>query len=137
MDLDKLFASIRENEGLRLNVYTDTTGHQTIGYGHNLSNGISIGAAEQILRDDIASAMQKATSEPYWSHVSDNDARSRACVEITFNLGGLRGFPKAYSALCTGDFATASAELLDSLWHRQIGKRAERLAAMIATGNDN
>ena len=31
-----MFKGTKYYEGLRLHVYTDTTGHSTIGYGHNL-----------------------------------------------------------------------------------------------------
>lgn len=139
VDLDKLTASIKAHEGLRLSPYDDATGNLTIGYGRNLTgDGISNAEANYLLGNDLQSAIGEAEAQPWWNNVKDNDARSRALIECIFNLGigKFNGFTKAIAALCTGDFETAGAELLNSLWAREVGKRAEVLAAMVQTGVD-
>jgi lysozyme len=115
VDLGKLTASINGNESLQLFPYTDTTGNITIGYGTNLSAGISNDEAKY-LRDNRISAL----------------------IELLYNMGlpRLRTFAKALAALCNDDFEAAANEFLNSLWHRQVGHRAEVLAGMIATGQD-
>ena len=139
VDLDKLTASIKAHEGLRLSAYTDTTGHITIGYGRNISNvGISQSEADYLLGNDIQSAIGTAETQDWWPHVKGSDARARAFIEILFNLGlgGLAYFRKALDAAMSDDWDTCSVELLDSLWAKQVGKRAEVLAAMVKTGED-
>ena len=51
-------------------------------------------------------------------------------VEMVFNPGRARllGFVKMLTALERGDYSTAADEMLDSRWHRQVGKRAEEMA---------
>lgn len=136
MDIAKLTASIKEHEGLRFLPYVDTTGNVTIGYGCNLSAGISDDEAEFLLRNRIELSIGEAEKMPWWNKVSDNDARSNALIECIYNLGARKFsvFIKVHAALCAGDFRTASAELLNSLWAKQVGKRAEVLATMVRTG---
>lgn len=139
MDLAKLSQSIQAGEGCRLNPYTDTTGHLTIGFGRNLSsNGISLDEARFLLSNDLQFAVRTAQTQPWWSVVKDDDVRSRALTEIGYNIGfrALAGFHKALDAALRRDWPACAAALLDSLWARQVGARAERLAAMILTGTD-
>jgi lysozyme len=139
VDYEKLEASVKLHEGLRLNLYQDTTGHWSIGYGRNLSNeGISAAEASCLLQSDLNRAISLAEGEDWWSHVRGNDARARAMCEIVFNMGvrGVRGFVFAVAALCNDDFETAAREFLNSAWAKQVGKRAETIAQMIRTGKD-
>lgn len=139
VDLGKLTSSIKLHEGLRLVPYLDTTGHITIGYGRNLNNeGISQDEAEYLLGNDIQLYIRTAEAQPWWPNVKDNDARARAFIEILFNLGlgSLAYFRKALAAAMRSDWDTCSIELLDSLWSKQVGERAEQLAKMIKTGQD-
>lgn len=138
VDYDKLVASVKKHEGLSLTPYLDTTGHVTIGYGKNISAGITENDANYFLGQDLQSAIRTAEAQDWWPIVQSSDARARALVECLFNLGLSRfnGFTKAVAALLAGDFDTASAELLNSLWHSQVGRRAEVLAAMVKTGHD-
>lgn len=139
MDMDKLTASIKAHEGFRAYPYQDTTGHSTIGYGRNLTDrGITKPEAELMLQDDIQLALSQAIGESWWSHVSGNDARSRAMTEMVFNMGlpKLREFHVATLCLCNDDFEGASRAFMDSLWAQQVKGRAKTLTQMIATGED-
>lgn len=139
MDIKKLTASIQVNEGLRLKPYIDTTGHISIGYGRNLNaKGISTSEAAFLLGDDIQDAITACEGQPWWDVVRNDDVRSRALVEMCFNMGigGLRTFTHALAALSAGDFAEASAQFLNSQWASQVGNRAKILAQMIETGKD-
>ena len=55
---------------------------------------------------------------------------------MCFNLGigRLLNFRNFLSALQSGDHKAAAAEMLDSLWAKQVGARAQRLALQIETG---
>ena len=63
-------------------------------------------------------------------------SRKSALLSMAFNLGAPRlcQFVKLRSALIAGDFDTAAAEALDSKWARQVGGRADEIAALIAKG---
>lgn len=138
VDLLKLTDSINGNESLRLLPYTDTTGHITIGWGTNLDAGISQAEAAYLRDNRILSAVETAQAQPWWPMVQDCDPRARAFIEILFNMGlaKFNEFTKAISAALQSDWQTCSAELLNSLWAQQVGERAGRLAAMVATGED-
>lgn len=138
MDLSKLKQSIMEHEGLRLFPYTDTTGHISIGYGTNLSAGISHDEAEDLLSNRLQFATVSAESQSWWAYLGGNDARQRAVVECVYNMGlhGFGGFHDTLAALERGDWPAASAGLLNSLWAHQVGQRAEVIAKMILTGED-
>lgn len=137
MDKDKLIASIQLGEGLRLKPYVDSVGKITIGYGRNLTDkGISTDEADALLNNDIMVAFCEAEDEPWWPNVINNDARSRALVEMIFNmgLGRFHGFVNAIACLMNNDFTGAAANFMDSLWAKQVHDRAVRLTQMIATG---
>lgn len=137
MNLDALTESIKNHEGLRLKPYTDTVGKLTIGYGRNLSDmGISNEEASYLLGNDIQSAIREAEAQPWWECVADNDARSRAMVEILFNMGlsRLNGFTHALGYLLQRDYQNAAAAFRQSKWFGQVGNRAVVLTKMIETG---
>jgi lysozyme len=139
MDRDKLQASIVSHEGLKLLPYADSQGKMTIGVGRNLTDcGISYGEALYLLGNDIQSAIADAHAEPWWPVVAGDDVRSRALVEMVFNLGirKLRGFVNALGALGRGDFGGAADQFMDSAWAGEVGKRAVVLTEMIRTGTD-
>ena len=63
--------------------------------------------------------------------------RRACCIAMIYQmgLGGFRRFAKMIAALKRGEWALASAEALNSTWaRRQSPKRAEEIAAMLATG---
>jgi lysozyme len=55
---------------------------------------------------------------------------------MTFNLGwsALSRFHHFLEALHKGDYEEAANEMLASLWARQVGERAKRLATQMRTG---
>jgi len=138
-DIQKLTASIQSHEGLRLRPYVDSRGYLTIGYGRNLdAKGITNDEATYLLGNDIQSSIREAQAQYWWQYVANDDVRSRACVEIVFNIGigGMSGFHDALAAMARGDWAACGAAFLDSLWSKQVGQRAEVLASMIISGLD-
>jgi lysozyme len=151
MDELKLQAGLSAREGNLAYVYDDATGNPiikgytvignpTIGIGRLLTKekGLSNAERQLLLSNDITGAVADAEGEPWWPVVANDDVRSRAMVELVFNLGlgKLRGFVNALSALGNGDFAGAAAGFMDSDWAREVGNRAAILTQMIATGND-
>lgn len=139
LNLALLTNSIKGHEGFRSKPYVDATGNITIAWGRNLTaNGISTSEGELLLSNDIANAITASQGEAWWPHVSGNDERARAMVEIVFNIGvaGVRGFVVAIAALLRDDFNASADAFLDSRWATQVGDRATILTDMIR-GWDN
>lgn len=138
MNIDKLLASIELHEGLELKPYTDTTGHLTIGYGTNLSAGITIAEAIFLLNDRLNSTVLLCEAQNWWPNVKDDDVRSRAMIEIVYNMGieKIEEFKNALGFLIKNNYIACAQEFMDSLWAKQVGDRAIELTQMMATGQD-
>ncbi len=136
MPLSALFDSIRRHEGLRLQPYRDTRGKLTIGYGRCLdTKGITAEEAEYLLGHDIADAEREARAvvETFGELTP---ARQAVLVEMAFNLGGngLGKFTRMLTCISIHDWEGWAAEMLDSQWARQVGARADELAAQVLEG---
>ncbi len=132
MTLEEL---LTRDEGLRLKPYVDTVGKVTIGVGRNLTDvGISEAEALVLLRNDIARATTDALTFPWFGSL--DPARKAVVVSMIFNMGlpRFRGFANTIRSIEAGDYHDAAKRMLQSLWARQVGKRAERLAATMRTG---
>ena len=130
-----LIDSVKEGEGLRLKPYRCTAGKLTIGIGRNLDDvGITEEEAEYLLKNDLERAEKDAEKFPVYKKLNQN--RKDVLIEMVFNLGYARlcGFKKMFSALEKGDYSEAANQMLDSNWHKQVGKRAERLAYFMRIG---
>lgn len=135
MNPAELRKSLALHEGLRLAMYTCTAGKPTIGYGHNLEMPISQAAADQILADDVAGCVAEADRVfPGWR--DHNPARQNVIIELIFNMGAprLSQFKRMWEALARRDYIKAAAEMLNSKWAQQVGKRARTLAKQMETG---
>jgi len=136
MDIAELKAQLTRDEGLKLKPYLDTTGHWTIGVGRNLTTvGISAVESDFMLTNDIQRVqMDLNRALPWWIGLSDN--RQLVLANLTFNIGinGVLGFKNMLAACQSGDFKTASEQMLVSRWAEQVGDRAQRLALLMEKG---
>ena len=136
MDRYRTKLLVKRHEGLRLKPYKDTVGKLTIGYGRNLEDvGITLEEAELMLEHDLDRALKDAR-EVIAGFDELDEVRQAVLVDMAFNLGraGLAGFRNMRAALALGDFERAADEMLDSLWARQVGRRAQELADMMRSG---
>ncbi len=125
----------KKYEGLNLLPYTCPTGHLTIGYGHNLENGITLEIAEQLLKSDLELAKTEVERNILFSNKLD-EVRKFVLVDMCFNMGmqKLRSFKKMLAALEKGYYDRAAYEMLNSKWAGQVGYRAVELSKMMKTG---
>jgi len=133
---------IKYHEGFRANVYKCPAGKRTIGYGHNLDANplplrppITRDEAKAILIRDcdaIAGALDKAV--PWWRRLSP--PRQAVILNMAFNLGTrkLLGFHTTLACIEAGDYQRAASCMADSLWHRQVGRRALMLEEQMRSG---
>jgi len=131
---------VKKNEGLRLKPYLCTAGKWTIGYGHNLENGISEYVAEAILDEDIRTAIEDVLDifsndkDEFQLILSYN--RYTALVDMMFNLGKSRflTFKKMIKAIKKKDWDRAADELLDSKYANQVKQRAINNSNLLRKG---
>jgi lysozyme len=135
-DRSALIRQIRLHEGERLKPYRCTAGKLTIGVGRNLDDrGITREESAMLLDGDIRLLEIELFRALPWASALD-DVRQRVLLDMAFNLGlpGLLQFKRTLEAIRTGQYQQAATMMLDSLWARQVGQRAERLSRMMATG---
>jgi len=124
------------DEGMRLRPYRDSVGKLTIGVGRNLDDkGISLGEADLLLDNDLSEYSAAVLARVPSAYKLD-EARRAVLVGMAFNMGiaGLMRFKVMLAMVERGDYAEAARAMLDSLWARQVGHRAERLAIQMETG---
>ena len=123
---------IAKHEGKKLEMYMDTVGVPTIGYGHNLQTPISEKAAMQILEDDVKVAVAELDENMMWWRDLPDKAQI-VLASMVFNLGFPRfsRFKKMIAALENRDFAEASAQMEDSKWFYQVKSRGVELCNMM------
>ena len=134
--MDKLSEMIAKHEGLRLKPYHCTAGKLTIGYGRNLDDvGITKAEAETMLTNDIERVYRDLSVHYDWFKEL-HEVREAVVVNMCFNLGLNRfnGFKQTIKYIDEGAYEKAAAEMLNSKWANQVGKRAVELAHMMATG---
>ena len=128
---------IKENEGLRLDKYNDKFGNPTIGYGHmikpnsKMPDTISKAYANQLFEKDYKYHKRAAQGIPGYDKMSLQ--QKAAMIDLTFNMGPqwYQDFPLMMAAIQKGDYKTAGAELKNSLYYNQVGRRGPVTVALI------
>jgi len=127
---------IIKHEGIRLKLYKDSVGKNTIGVGRNLDDvGITEDEAEVLLTNDIGRAIHELSNYlPWWNDL--DSVRQMVMVDMCFNLGifGLLTFRKTLESIKNGDYEKASRQMLQSKWAKQVGGRARELSEMMKAG---
>jgi lysozyme len=149
VDFQQLLSDLRRDEGLRLKPYQCTAGAWTIGYGRNLSargwtkenieslGSISETLAEKWLEDDADEAVDIARQycAGFWNQL--NEPRQRALSNMAFCLGRrIHQFLRLRRRLFEKEWDAAAHEITGSLFAKQVGDRAKRIAALIKDGAD-
>lgn len=145
MNLAKLQQQLTLEEGKSLKMYLDSMNIPTIGIGHNLRDKpISEHACQIIFEDDVAEVVTLLNKYmPWW--IEQDDVRQNAIIDLAFNLGvgpceenptgKLLKWTHSLSSLQAKDYEKAANNLASSEpWHTQVGTRADRIVAMIRTG---
>lgn len=137
-DRQKLIQQLRRHEGERLKPYRCTAGKLTIGVGRNLDDrGITAQESAYLLSNDIDRVWTELRARLPWV-TGLSDVRQRVLLDMAFNLGtdGLLKFRNTLATIEAGNYQKGGEMMLDSLWARQVGMRAQRLAKMMQTGID-
>ena len=141
------------NEGIVLKPYKCPAGKLTIGIGRNLDDnplnteefekighncrtqGITKDEAFYLCRNDLKKVKADLDKNLAWWREL-NDDRQYVMIDLCFNLGinKLLKFQKTLDSIATGWYIKAGDQLMQSLYAKQVGKRAERNANCLRTG---
>lgn len=158
-----LQASIKLGEGCRLQAYPDPESPRaiqqalapklrkpgwitlsgnpwTIGWGstggdiHDGLNWTQAQADARLLEDLTQACDALDNGESWWRGMSID--RQRVLAEMAYNLGYRRlcGFHRMMADLQAGKYADAADEMVASLWDKEVGGRATRLADRMRVG---
>ena len=140
MNYDKLFQTLKDDEGIEYKIYADHLGYLTFGIGHLIRKedpefGEPIGTAvnEERVMDAFKKDVDNASNEcvvlygnkfHFWP-----DEVQQILVNMMFNMGRprLAKFINFREALEKKDWKLAAKEGRNSLWYKQVTNRAERL----------
>lgn len=142
--INNLKDQLRRDEGEVLHVYPDSKGIRTAGVGHNLeAHGIDLPLGAKITREqcekwldeDAEHAARQVLSCLTWAWKLD-PIRLAVLINMAFNmgLGKLCEFKQTLELVRKREYDAAATEMLDSLWAKQVGERAKRLAEQMKTG---
>ena len=146
-----------KHEGLKLQVYKDTLGIDTIGIGRNLEDrGITKQELDELDIPSIDHVYEYGITEADAVYLATNDVqiveeelvRAHPCVDrldsvrqlivmdMAFNMGVPRlcKFKNMWAAIHEEQYDVAAKEMLDSRWARQVKGRATKLANAMHNG---
>lgn len=149
--MDKLIAQLKRHEGCIKNrdgkyiSYKCPADKLTIGYGHNLDawpvpgidehSQLTEIEAQYLLQQDVDKVYQQVQQNlPFVSKLIP--AREAVLINMAFNMGikGLMSFKNTLRYIENGDYEQAAANMLQSKWAVQVGKRTTELIKQMRTG---
>jgi lysozyme len=85
-----------------------------------------------LLENDIADVTKQLSERLYWFDALPDDAKN-VMIDMAFNMGvfGLLQFHNTLEHIKQGDYKEASKDMLNSLWAKQVGVRALKLADIL------
>lgn len=135
----KIKEIIKEHEGFRDQVYIDTLGFRTIGYGHKVTDEDNFKDnetydqefLEEIFDQDFSQARSAALR--LLKHLDLAEDAVDVITSMVFQLGetGVSKFKNMFAALEIPDYSEAAEQMLDSKWHMQTPSRCQELANMM------
>ena len=141
--MEEIKQRIKEHEGFRDTVYSDSLGFATIGYGHlvlpsdNFVEGVTYDKAtlEEVFDNDFKIATDSARE--LLRGIDYNHIVFGVIVEMCFQLGKpkVSKFKKMWEALREKNLDKASAEMINSNWYKQTPKRCNALASLMKNAN--
>ena len=139
---ERVFEQLKIDEGVVYEIYLDHLGYATFGVGHLITdrdpeNGRDVGTkisekrVQTAFESDLDTAISECIAlygESTWNMDFPEEVQE-ILVNMIFNMGRTRlaKFKNFRTALEDRDWKRAAAEGRDSLWHKQVTNRAERL----------
>jgi lysozyme len=136
MNLEDLKNEIKKEEGYRLEVYIDTEGFPTGGYGHKIIDGEKIPTTkegwEELFEKDFSRACEGAMN--ICGDWNIKDEAKAIIIHMVYQMGeaGVRKFKRALSHLKKAEYKYCASEMMNSRWANQTPNRAKRLSNHMA-----
>ena len=141
MNRQEVFETLKVDEGVEYAIYNDHLGYPTFGVGHLVlesdpEHGQPVGTpiSEERVAECFDNDLNTAISECHALYGQSDfdslpDGVQGVLVNMMFNMGRTRlsKFKNFNAAIAENDWKRAGVEGRDSLWHRQVTNRAERL----------
>ncbi len=121
---------IKKHEGFRGMPYNDTLGYPTIGYGTKLP--IDEEEAELLLEKRLNDVRRELESRvDFFDNLPETI--QTVLLDMAYNMGVPRlfTFRRMWEAVRDRNWGKMADEMVDSLWYRQVGRRAEELVRMV------
>ena len=143
--MDELKKNIMISEGYSEKLYRDTSerigfegkkGKVTIGWGYNIDDlGLPQDILMMLLDRCIMQSRMELSKNFSWTDGLDS-VRRDVLVEMLFNMGltTFSTFKMTLREVENGNYKLASEHMLDSIWAKQVGPRADRLASRMKNG---
>ena len=142
MNIELLKEEIKRHEGEVLEIYEDSLGYKTLGVGHlckpedpeynwEVGTPVSQEVVDLYSEDDfnkhVAEAIHVFGTEEAFANLPENI--QHVLVNMCFNLGGTRlsKFRNMLAACREHDWKRMAAEMEDSRWFKQVGRRSREL----------
>ena len=138
MNIERLIGQLKKDEGFSPIAFWDNE-QWTYGYGCKAPHEgatISEKDAAILLNDEALEAMKDFMGLYDDCQELINDVRAEALTNMAFNLGKtkLLKFRKMNAAIRRNEWMEAAKQARLSNWYMQVGKRSERIAKELATG---
>tara|TARA_B110000090_G_scaffold206654_1_gene256480 strand:- start:2173 stop:2619 length:447 start_codon:yes stop_codon:yes gene_type:complete len=140
-----VFETLKIDEGVKYEIYKDHLGYPTFGVGHlvlesDAEYGAEVGTkitkerVEECFQHDLDTSISECHA--LYGEGSFDDFPEEVqgvLVNMMFNMGRTRlsKFKNFTRALENKDWPQAAIDGRDSLWHRQVTNRAERLMVIL------
>jgi len=140
MDKQAIIEQLKIDEGFSAKSFWDFK-QWTWGYGTKAPGGpgllVSKEQAEIELSNEVDTAIKGYYSLfPIVGADKINEVRQQALVNMIYNLGanGVANFKNMLKAITKDDWKTAAAHARQSLWYRQVTRRAKRICLELQEG---
>lgn len=129
---------IKRHEGYRPDIYFDTLGFPSGGYGHAFLPGSKLSKTiwEMIFEYDFVRTVYDLSvfiNINKLNHLSEN--RQIVLLDMIYNIGmsKLMNFKKMIKAMQREDYEEAARQMRDSAWYSQVKSRAIELIEIMRT----
>ena len=144
MNIEQLRKELEVDEGVKYEIYNDHLGYPTFGIGHLVrdndpENGEPVGTPVsedrviEAFNEDVETVLNDCTI--LYDDFDDLPEEAQLIIaNMMFNLGRprLSRFLKMKQHVDNRDFVSASEEMKNSKWYRQVTNRAQRLCDRMA-----
>ena len=137
--MDEVKQRIKEHEGYRDTVYSDSLGFATVGYGHlvlptdDFVEGVAYPKEQLEIVFDNDFQIALTSAEELLEEIEVPETVKGIICEMCFQLGKPRimKFKKMWEGIEEANYNKAADEMIDSAWHSQTTSRCESLAELM------